>query len=190
MELLLASERGNAGFAVADSDAAPRLILEVVFVLEAVAPARLHVDRFLPPTPVRVVVDQNGTDLTDDDSFPDSAELDEGRARWLQSRGATLRPLLAKMFTNAEQVASAGAARLRDTAVAELRDALGAELARLRVLAEINSHVRAEELDDISEELTAVERHVAQARLRMDSARLIWQGPSVDGEPRPTAASQ
>jgi ATP-dependent helicase HepA len=186
MELLLASERGNASFAIADERGrSPRLILEVVFVLEPIAPARLHVDRFMPPTPVRVAVDQTGADLTGSGAMPGTAPLEEGRARWLAKHAAKLRPVLANMIASADEAARRSANGLRATAIAELHASLGAEIERLRALSKINDHVRPEEIAAVAEELTAVERHLTQARLRMDSARLVWQGPSFEGEPRP-----
>jgi ATP-dependent helicase HepA len=48
-DLLLGSEKGNCS---ADPIGAPGL--EAAYVLECVAPLQLHVDRFLPPTPIRV----------------------------------------------------------------------------------------------------------------------------------------
>jgi ATP-dependent helicase HepA len=51
-DLLLGSDKGNC---CVDEHAAGRL--EAVYVLECVAPLQLHVDRFLPPTPVRVTVE-------------------------------------------------------------------------------------------------------------------------------------
>ena len=40
------------------------LYLEVIFLLECLAPGTMHIDRFLPPTPLRVVVDHRGQDVT------------------------------------------------------------------------------------------------------------------------------
>lgn len=48
-DLLLGSEKGNCS---ADPGAVPGL--EALYLLECVAPLQLHVDRFLPPTPIRV----------------------------------------------------------------------------------------------------------------------------------------
>ncbi len=62
-ETLLGSERGSAAFAVAAGQGGPRLELEALFVLECVAPTRLHMDRFLPPVPLRVLVDQHGREV-------------------------------------------------------------------------------------------------------------------------------
>jgi ATP-dependent helicase HepA len=51
-DLLLGSEKGNCS---ADPDAVPGL--DALYLLECVAPLQLHVDRFLPPTPIRVKLD-------------------------------------------------------------------------------------------------------------------------------------
>jgi ATP-dependent helicase HepA len=48
MDLLLGSEKGNCSYV--EGDGGP----EAVCVLECVAPPHLHIDRFLPPTPIRV----------------------------------------------------------------------------------------------------------------------------------------
>ncbi|MEM8868563.1 MAG: RNA polymerase-associated protein RapA, partial [Verrucomicrobiota bacterium] len=62
MDLILSSEKGNSVIAVWTKEPAevPPIVVEAIFVLECVAPAKLHVDRFLPPTPVRMVVDMTG----------------------------------------------------------------------------------------------------------------------------------
>jgi ATP-dependent helicase HepA len=62
-DLLLGSEQGNAAFAHWPDDQAPEFYLEAIYVLECVAPPHLHVDRFLPPAPVWVLVDQRGRDV-------------------------------------------------------------------------------------------------------------------------------
>lgn len=58
IDLMLSSEKGNSSIVVwkdAKPDTPP-ILIEAIYVLESVAPSRLHVDRFLPPTPVRAVV--------------------------------------------------------------------------------------------------------------------------------------
>jgi ATP-dependent helicase HepA len=52
LDLILGSERGNSSAIQENGQAG----LDTVFVLECIAPSRLHVDRFLPPTPIRVTV--------------------------------------------------------------------------------------------------------------------------------------
>jgi ATP-dependent helicase HepA len=50
-DLLLGSEKGNCS-----ADPSAPAGVEAVYVLECVAPLHLHIDRFLPPTPIRVHV--------------------------------------------------------------------------------------------------------------------------------------
>ena len=67
IDLMLSSEQGNSSMVTWTDpkvDAAP-IMIEAIFVLESVAPARLHVDRFLPPTPVRVLVDMSQQDCSE-----------------------------------------------------------------------------------------------------------------------------
>jgi ATP-dependent helicase HepA len=51
-DLMLGSEKGNCS---ADPNAPAGV--EAVYVLECVAPLHLHIDRFLPPTPIRIRVE-------------------------------------------------------------------------------------------------------------------------------------
>lgn len=37
--------------------------MELIYVVEAQAPKQLQLNRFLPPTPVRMLLDKNGNDL-------------------------------------------------------------------------------------------------------------------------------
>ena len=41
------------------------MLLELIFVLEVIAAPRLHADRFLPPTPIRVVVTHKLADVSE-----------------------------------------------------------------------------------------------------------------------------
>ena len=56
MDFILGSEKGNCTVAVWPDQETQEILLEAIFVLECVAPKSLYVDRFLPPFPVRVVV--------------------------------------------------------------------------------------------------------------------------------------
>src|SRR6185436_16386933 len=64
IDLLVESKAGSTAFGTIIADE-PNLLLEVIFVLETVADSRWHVDQFLAPTPIRVVVDLRGDDQTE-----------------------------------------------------------------------------------------------------------------------------
>ena len=65
MDLLLGAETGNCAFAVLPTANERTMLLELVYVLEAIAAPRLHADRFLPPTPVRLVINHKLEDVSE-----------------------------------------------------------------------------------------------------------------------------
>jgi ATP-dependent helicase HepA len=182
MELLLASQSGNASFALLDDSSKPRLWLESIHVLEPVASPRLHADRFLAPAPVRVIVDQHLTEPADGDD-PAEADLEDGRGAWLAENRASLAAPIERMSARAEEIAEARAASLRERAREAMRRELDGEIDRLRTLAAVNPNVRPAEIDALESERDALDQALATARLRADSLRLIWQGPTRDGAP-------
>jgi ATP-dependent helicase HepA len=181
MEALLASHTGNAAFAMLDEDAKPRLWLEALFVLEPVAPPRLHADRFLAPTPLRIVLDQHLREAAGDD--PADADLVDGRGGWIAENDKTLAPLLARMLTRCDELAEERAASLRGEALAAMDAQLGGELERLAALAAVNDNVRADEKPALEAERAELAAAIGQARLRPDALRFIWQGPTKAGQP-------
>ncbi len=184
MELLLASESGNASFAVAgDSGGPPRVELESIFVLEAVAPSRLHLDRFLAPTPLHIVTDQNLDDLSDRDNH-DCGPLSPGHAAWIKRNQAVVRKLIGTMTARSEELAKIRAEAVRAQAIETLRDSLGSEVERLSALAELNDQIRPQEIAATKSELEQLEGYINDARLRIDASRLIWHGPSSNGTPK------
>jgi ATP-dependent helicase HepA len=183
MERLLASESGNATFALVEAEAPPQIIMDSVYILETVAPASLHIDRFLPPTPLRLVVDHRAIEL-------DEAELEEhletavaGKGEWLLRNQEKLRPILAKANGKTEELAELRADELRAKALKAVQHALAEEIERLRALALVNDQIRPEEIDALVDELKAITGYLGESRLRLDSVRLVWRGPYRDGEP-------
>ncbi len=177
IDLLLDSPAGTTAFATL---AAPRpnLLLEAVFVLEAVTEHRWRIDAFLAPTPLRVVVDLRGQDLTadrDQVSLADYCE-DADLHRFLERPGFD-RELLNGMLANATQRAEASSRERKAAAHAQATAALSADLQRLVDLSKVNDHVRPEEIALATAQLEQTQAAIHQARLRLDSLRLIVEGP-------------
>jgi ATP-dependent helicase HepA len=179
MELLLASGAGNAGFAIFEDADAPGVRLEALFVLESVAPPRLHIDRFLPPTPVVVAVDQSLAEL----AVSDDVDFSDGRPEWIADHQPVLRPAIEKMAERCEALAEERATDEKRRAAALLRETLEGELDRLRALARVNDQIRPEEIEAVQADLAELEQTVADARLRLDAMRLVWCGPAQEGVP-------
>jgi ATP-dependent helicase HepA len=178
LDLLLGSETGNAAFAVLPAATERTLVLELVFVLETIAAPRLHADRFLPPTPIRLLVNHQGEEVTAAwSATPWDRKLQKGSAGKLIENEEIARRILPAMLQTASTLAETRASVVRDVALREMNHLLGREVERLQALAKVNDHVRPEEIrmaQAQQEELAAVLNH---SRLRLDSVRLIWKGP-------------
>jgi ATP-dependent helicase HepA len=178
LDLLLGSEAGNASFGVWESPSEKRMLLEAWVVVECVAPARLHAERFLPQTPMRVAVDHGGGDQTADAALA-AAKLRRGDPAALLRNEAVKRKVLPLMLDRVRAIGTDRARGVIDQALRSLHAEMAAEIARLRDLAEINDHVTPEEialLEDREEELAAA---ISKARVRIDAVRLVWKAPGA-----------
>lgn len=173
LDLLLESEQGNASLLV-DAALPPRTaLLECVFVLGCVADRRLEVGRFLPPLPLRTVVDTRLTARNDYVANPASL----ARAKEQPLDAARYRPLLAKlvppMLAACETQARGLAATEIGQSLAAAERELGAAQARLVALAKVNPSVREEEIAALAEELEALRAALATATPRLDAIRFV-----------------
>ncbi len=177
IDLVMSSEAGTASFATLPTNSERTLLLEMLFVLETLAAPKLHVDRFLPATPVCLVVNHK---LEEVSLLPDvESKLRKGSANKLIDNAEIAKRTLPGMLQHGVALAEARAAALRQTALAEMNQMLGHEVARLKMLAKINSHVRPQEIQLAERQQQQLAGAITESRLRLDSLRLIWKGPQL-----------
>jgi ATP-dependent helicase HepA len=171
-ELLLSSEEGSAAFLI-DPSLPPRsVLLEAVTVLEAVAPPKIDVGRFLPPTPIRIQVDsrrdRRGHDV-------DSGA--EGRADERPADLARLRGVLAKLVPALRDAAllhaETDASTLRNAARHRAEQQYDHEIERLTALRRVNPNVRDDEISRAKDDRAAVLKAIDESGLRLDAVRLL-----------------
>ena len=171
LELLLGGTKGNA--AVAEAPGADAVLVEAVHLLECVAPGELHIDRFLPATPVRVVVD-NKTGETEVAPGP----LPNAPLSKILGKTELCYKLMPRMLEYAATVAEQRSVKLIAAALASMEQTVGGEVARLRDLQATNPNVRAKEIEAAQNHYYDLRDHIADARLRLDSVRLIFRHPA------------
>jgi ATP-dependent helicase HepA len=174
LDLLLGAESGNVAFGVWKDAGREAFLLEIIAVVECVAPPALHADRFLPPTPVRVVVDHALVDFTGDEAVA-SAKLEAGDVFRLLDRGAVKKKLLPAMHEKALALAAEGMAALVEKATLTMDAQLQGEIERLEDLRQLNDHVRPDEIAALRQQRDALRDALAASRLRVDALRLILQ---------------
>ncbi|MCC5847993.1 MAG: DEAD/DEAH box helicase family protein [Verrucomicrobia bacterium] len=166
IEALLSSQGGTCACAHAEGLEGP--LLQVLFILESMAPPALQVKRFLPPTPILLTLDSRGKPWREPVHI--TGEADAGallvnpafRNDWLPAR-----------IEDAERKANGASRHLRVRAAESAETLLSAELHRLRELRKINDHVREAEIDHLAAQMEAVREAIDQARPRLDALRLI-----------------
>ncbi|ERS83498.1 MULTISPECIES: RNA polymerase-associated protein RapA [unclassified Halomonas] len=176
MGRILDGSMGNTALALLKHPALPagRVMVELIYRTHCPAPRKLHLNRFLPPTAVRVLLDESGANLTDKISFTGLSKnlqkVKKAMARDLiRSRLEVLRELLDRGEGEAERELPS----IVEAAQVRMRDELDGELSRLTALARRNPAVREAELTALREERDNLDAAIEGARLRLDAVRVI-----------------
>lgn len=172
MDHVLGGELGNTSFGIWKGSGSEGIMLDVHFVIDCIAPAALHVNRFLPSAPVRIIVDHAMKDHSDDEAAQ-TAGLMKGDPSKLLDNGPFRKKLMPSMLKKANAIA---AARMKDivaTAAQQMTAQLDAEIERLEDLARINNHVRPEEAAALRLEQQELLKAINGAQLRLDVLRLV-----------------
>ncbi len=176
MEMLLEREDGNSSAtAIRHPDITSNSIfLEQLFVLECPAPRVLQAGRFLPPTLIRRVIDQNQSDqsaaLSPDFIANNTEFLDKSILRKLIS---PLRSHIQTILQQGEQQAQLTTSEIITNAVGKMHSTYEAEIDRLESLQQVNPNIKPEEIEIMQEHRSQLERHMASSKLRLDAVRLI-----------------
>ena len=176
MDRVIMSEHGNTAVTAIASQALPAgtLLLECVFMVEAPPAEQLQSSRYLPPTLLRIVLDERGRDV--------AARLPHERinraAITLDNNTATQvirakRKTLKAMQRRAEQLATAQLDDILQQARQHAERLLQGEIDRLRALQQVNRNVRDDEIACFEQQQAAVQRVIEQASLRLDAIRAI-----------------
>ena len=174
-DLILGSEKGNSTFAVwPDGLGSHNLWLEATFVLEAIADSSLHVERFLAPTPIRVLVNKKREDISASytTEMLDQVLVVGDPSEWMSRSGVTQRALRG-MIKDAKRYAERTATSISDRSKLRMIRLLDYEMHRLHELRKVNHAIREEELERAVEHRQKLADAVLNARLRVDSIRLI-----------------
>ena len=180
MEMLTSSDLGTSSAAILMKD--PRfkpgtLLLEMLYIAECPAPPELMVRRFLPPTLLRFVIDNEGKNRAAELSHADLTGACMTRNRKLARAVIDSQAkVLEKMIAIGDALSGRATKALGDKATERMRDKLGAEVERLKALAEINPSVRADEIEALEYQRERIGLALAKVHLRPDAIRLVVCG--------------
>ncbi len=176
IDMVLSCELGNSAITTIKQPgiAAGTLIAECIYLLEGVSSKELQARRYLPPTMIRVAIDQHGKDhsatLPHELISSQGQVIDKDTARKvLRAYKETLR----QMVERAEAAAQRCVPDLLAAAHKESRAMLEGEINRLKALRRVNPNVRDEEIDYFQQQWQAVDQIMEAASLRLDAVRVV-----------------
>ena len=172
MELFLEGEHGNTSFGVWDNANEQGILLEAYVVVECVAPPGLQIHRFLPPKPVRILVDHNLNNRTEDQELA-SAQLKAGDVHSFIERDGLKSHLLPSMLNAAMDLATEELEHIVKKATEVMTRQLQHEIERLEDLHQINDNVSTQEIAAVKEQAKDLRAVLSTARIRVDSLRMI-----------------
>ena len=179
MDLVLSSETGNAAVSVVKHPQlkAGQFLLELLFVAECSAPAELQISRFLPHTPLRVLVDQQKKDLTatiSHDSLVETGDSFE-KAQIVQFLNSQ-RQLIQEMIGVGEKLAEGQMRQLVAESSNRMIAALTGEIKRLVRLKKVNPSIKDQEIEQLKETTMLSHESIQETQLRLDAVRFVICG--------------
>lgn len=176
MELVLNQANGNStAIGFKHPALAPgQLLLEALFVLHCVAPRNLQAGRFLPPTLIRILINEDGARL--DAQLSCNELTDYGKpldSQTLAPVARQYRKQIRKLVAIAEKQAETESPDLISQALHQMMESHTAEIQRLIALRRHNPNVRMEEIEALQAQGLALHQHLQAAGLRLDAVRLV-----------------
>ena len=176
MEMITSSEMGNSTMAALQHPGLKpgTLLLEAIWLLEAHMPQHESIERYLPPSPVRLLIDIKGRDLSE--KIPLSAL--EGRLQPIKTEMGKqviehYRDTIKDMLSQNETLAQQRSTQLRRQAGARVKRTLESEVERLRALQEVNSAVKSSEIEYFEIRCKRANKAIKEAALRLDALRIL-----------------
>ncbi|TYK67189.1 RNA polymerase-associated protein RapA [Colwellia echini] len=176
MDLVLSDEIGNASIGLLKNEALPvgTFFLECLFTVEATAPAHLQLGRYLPTTPIRVLVDKSGNNLAEKVSEQVlDKQLSPVKKQMALQLVKALRAQIAPLVAKAEVHGAEHIVAIQEKSLAAMQTKLSTEQQRLTALKAINPSVRQEEIDFISQQQEELTHYIDKAQLTFEAIRMI-----------------
>jgi len=176
MDLVLSDEIGNASMGLLKNEALPvgTFFLECLFTVEATAPEHLQLGRYLPTTPIRILVDKSGNNLAEkvSESVLDNQLTPVKKQMALQLIKA-LKSQIGPLVAKAEDHGKLQISAIQAKALTNMQTKLEQEQQRLTALKAINPSVRQAEIDFIAHQQSELTHFIDKAQLTFEAIRMI-----------------
>ena len=176
IDLVASGDIGKAAMALLVNKQLPAgtLLIELIYVVESQSPKGLQLNRFLPPTPIRLLLDNKGNNIGEQVAF-------ETLHSKLKPLGKNIANQMVKIArSNIEVLIIRGDQLVKSLAepiIAEAKNQadqqLSAEINRLQALRAVNKNIRQSEIDILEQQRTQSLDELSKANWRLDCLRVI-----------------
>ena len=176
IDLIASGDIGKAAMALLVNKQLPAgtLLVELIYMIESQSPKGLQLNRFLPPTPVRLLLDSKGNNLAEQVNFNTLQNK-------LKALSKDIANKMVKMARpNIEQLIKLGDRKITEIAQAQIQEAsrladqtLSTELNRLIALKAVNKNIRQAEINVLEKQRVLSLEELSKASWRLDSLRVI-----------------
>ncbi|MDK9556303.1 RNA polymerase-associated protein RapA [Marinobacter sp. M216] len=176
MDSVTSSGLGKAALASLSVKALPpgTLLMEALFTVHCPAPESLQLTRYLPVSPLRLLVDVNGKELSAALPHDRLNELCSNiRRKTAQAIVPQIRPQVETMVDHVERLSEPHLEPLKEQALARVDASFGPEIRRLEALQVVNPAIRNEEIDFFRNQLDAARDAIGRASLALEGIRVI-----------------
>lgn len=176
MEMILDSEIGNNTLAtISLKGIAPgTLLLETFYTINCAAPKSLQLDRFLPLTPIRLLIDLSGKNLTKILDYQQLNSICEKIKRHVaQAIIKQIRQELEKMLEQSNKFAEQQMQEILLATKIELKKSISHEINRLEALQKINPSIRIDEINFFKQQIVDSEYFINHADLKLQAIRVV-----------------
>lgn len=176
IDLIASGDIGKASMALLVNKQLPAgtLLVELIYMIESQSLKGLQLNRFLPPTPVRLLLDSKGNNLAGQVNF----DTLQNKLKPLSKDIANKMVKMAR--PNIEQLIKIGDHKMTEIAQAKIQEAsrladqtLSTELNRLIALKAVNKNIRQAEIDGLEKQRVLSLEELSKASWRLDSLRVI-----------------
>jgi len=176
MELIEANERGNASLNTISIKGiqAGTLLIEAVFVVHCAASKSLQLERYLPLSPLRILIDATGKDLSAILSFDQLNKISQEVPKLkLPAVIQSIRDDISSMVARVKSICEPRLADLTQAATQKLLLDANNEIERLSALAQFNPNIRTEEIDAWKKKAAEGVAAISRAQLELAAVRVI-----------------
>lgn len=180
IDMVLTDTTGNNAVSILKSKALPAgtMLLELIFVVDTSAPKKYHIGRFLPPTPMRLLMDKQGNELNKNISYEKLSEQLSPIGRHIASKLVSAsQAFIHQQVQEGTVKAQNSLETIKASALATMSKELDTELERLIDLQAVNPNIRDEEIAHLQTEKSQLAKYIDNAQVQLDCLRFIVVSP-------------